>query len=86
MGSSLPVLVSDRGGNPEVVRGLGDHVRLDPGDAGAWADAILRFARLSPEARLRAGEEARAIVARRFSPARYMTAIDEVYREPAKRS
>lgn len=79
MASGLPVLVSDRGGNPEVVRDLGANVRLDPRDPKAWAEAILRFACLPPEARLHAGVMARAAVVERFCPSVYMKAMDDIY-------
>lgn len=85
MASSLPVLVSDRGGNPEVVRGLGDGLLLDPEDPAAWTEAIVRFARLPPEAGLEAGARARGTAVERFSPSRYMSKIDEVYQAAPRR-
>jgi glycosyltransferase involved in cell wall biosynthesis len=86
MASGLAPLVSDRGGSPEVVRGLGREVLLEPDDHEAWAEAILRVAALPPEARVELGARTRAIAAERFSPARYLDALDALYRGPPRSS
>lgn len=79
MASGLPVLASNRGGNPEVLAGLGDSVLLDPNDHDAWARAILRIGRLSPANRVEEGQRSRAIARERFSPSRHMEALDALY-------
>jgi glycosyltransferase involved in cell wall biosynthesis len=81
MASGVAPLASRRGGNPEVVDSLGDEVLLEPADHEGWARAILRVAALTPEARRELGARARAVAERSFSPARYLGALDALYRE-----
>src|SRR5690606_26217559 len=70
-------LVSDRGGLPEVVEGLG--TVLPAGDPQAWAAAMRRA---TDDVAWRDGLEARvAEVAARFSPARHLSSYLAVYRE-----
>lgn len=68
-------LVSDRGGLPEIVDGLGTVV--DAADAGAWAWALRRAA--TDHAWREVVEQRVSEAARRFTPERYVTGYLETY-------
>ena len=62
----LPVLASRIGGIPEAVAEGVTAALLPPGDAGAWADALVALA-AEPERRRRMGEAGPALVRARFA-------------------
>ncbi len=77
LAGGVPVLVSDRGGLPELVEG-GRGAILGAEDAGAWERA-LRELWLDPAARLRAGQAALAGGRERFGEARHLEGLLSVY-------
>lgn len=78
LASGLPVLVSDRGGLPELVGG-GGGVALPAGDVDAWAEALGGLW-ADPQARLRAGSAALREGRERFGERRYLERLLDVYR------
>lgn len=79
--SGLPVLASNRGGNPEVLREIGGPIDLllDPWDTEQWRSGILTFARMSEEERQEITLHLRRFVLDRFGQDRYRTDITDLY-------
>lgn len=88
MTREVPLLVADAGSLPEVVTTGGSTVTavppLDPGDPGAWADAMLTVARLAGGER-RAVVERQAGAAARFTPRLTADGLAGAYRRAAGR-
>jgi len=67
MAAGLPIITTARGGNPEVVRGLGNGLVVEePENPEAFARAILRLLG-DAELRVRMGRQGRALAEARFS-------------------
>lgn len=75
----VPVVASDRGGNPEVVRHGETGLLYDPGEAGALASALARAVAGEPSAAVLAGA-CRAAGAQ-FRPDRLAERYLEIYRQ-----
>ena len=71
-----PVVVSDIGGLPEVIRGVASACAVPPGDPTALANALRATVDTWPTQR-QAAWAARDRVRQRFSPGRYRTAVVE---------
>lgn len=84
MASSLPVVVTDVGGNPEIVRQAVDGLLAPRGDAPAIATAILRILRDRSEAR-RLGQAGRARVREIYNLNRTVERYYESYRRAVSR-
>lgn len=88
MAGGVPLLVADAGSLPEVVTAAGSAATpvppIDPGDPGAWADAMLTVARLAAADRAAAVERQRNAAAR-FTPRLTASRLAEAYRRVAGR-
>ncbi|HUF12206.1 MAG TPA: glycosyltransferase [Longimicrobiales bacterium] len=77
-GFGLPLIASDAGGIPDVVRDQETGLLVPPGDADALARAIARLAD-SPELAARLGRAGAAFVAERFSWNRIIDDLQRLY-------
>lgn len=78
--AGLPLLGSDLGGIPEVIRhGVNGYV-FPPGDAGALAAAIGRLID-EPALQERMGRQSRNLYQERFSQQRFIAAVEGIYDE-----
>jgi glycosyltransferase involved in cell wall biosynthesis len=82
MASGRPVVVSRRGGLPELVERGGGMV-FDPGDVGALASNI-RLLMNDDDLCSVLGAEALVIARTEFSPARHLSSLERVYRQLAQ--
>ena len=80
MKHGVPVVVTDVGGNPEVVRQGRTGVLVPPGDPRAFADAVVRLLR-DPALRARYGQEARRVIRAEFGLKRVVERYGRVYEE-----
>lgn len=81
---SVPVVVTNLGGMPELVRDGAEGLVVPPDDATALAGALSRLLE-DPEKRRLMGEQARARVVAEFGIDRHLARIDEVYAEATAR-
>lgn len=66
MATGLPIVTTDRGGNAEVVQGLGNGIIVsEPEDPNSFADAILKLL-ANPQLREQMGQRGRALAEERF--------------------
>ncbi len=72
------ILAFDTGGTPEMIEHGKDGLLVPYADAGALAAAI-ELAGRQPELRQRLGDNARSAVERRFTLARHVSSVQEVY-------
>ena len=79
MASAVPVVVTNVGGNPEIVEHERTGFLVEPGDAQAMAKAILLYAD-NPELRLRHGQEGRKRVLKDFTIENMVRSYEAVYR------
>lgn len=79
MAQRIPVIGSDAGGIPEVLKGYGDEWIVAARDIDAWASALLRMSSLSPAEREALGAHGRRLAEARFSSATYIRAIVALY-------
>jgi glycosyltransferase involved in cell wall biosynthesis len=79
LAAGVPVLVSDRGGLPEMVGSVGRP--LPPGDADAWGTALAELWN-DPAARLERGEAGLVWARERFGPDRFHDALMRLYEPP----
>jgi glycosyltransferase involved in cell wall biosynthesis len=75
---NVPVLATDVGGPPEVIRPGVDGETLPPDHLDAWADAVDRLVK-APRS-----ETSRSYAIERFSPHRHLSAVLAVYRSVLK--
>ena len=87
MSSGCPVVVTDVGGNPEIVREEIDGLRVPRGDAVSMAAAIAKLI-ADPERRVAFGQSARQRIREKFDQSQTIAAFLKVYEElaPAARS
>lgn len=78
MAAGTPVIGSDVGGIPEVMREVGQRWLVPSTDVGAWSRALSAMVELS-EAERRALGETAARVAKRFSPETNINAVQDLY-------
>jgi sugar transferase (PEP-CTERM/EpsH1 system associated) len=83
MASGLPVVVTDVGGNPEVVGDQNSGLLFDPGDAVALAQALAGLVD-QPELRQTSGLSARERAVTKFSLRSMMERYKELYLNAAK--
>jgi glycosyltransferase involved in cell wall biosynthesis len=76
--AGVPVLASNIGGLPDLVKDDESGLLVPPGNPAAWAEAANWL--LSDEAATRLGEGAYHAWHERFSPARGLTALEDAYR------
>lgn len=79
MASSLPVIATNVGGNPEAVRHGISGLIVPPGDVGALVNAMSSMIS-NPSLAQSMGENGRDIVAREFTTAKMMSQIAGAYR------
>jgi glycosyltransferase involved in cell wall biosynthesis len=84
MALGLPVVASDAGGNPDLVRSEETGLLVPPLDPVAWAVALERILGDGPEAR-RLALAGRALVRREFTLERTAERTEAVYREALAR-
>jgi glycosyltransferase involved in cell wall biosynthesis len=77
MASSLPVVATDVGGIPELIRNGDNGLLVPPADAGALARAI-EFLATNPEERLRMGQAGRKLMEERFTLQRKILETEEL--------
>ena len=80
MALAVPVIATDVGGPPEIVRDGREGLLVAPDRPGAWAAAIATLAR-DPQLRARMGEAGRRRVHESFTPAHHAAAMLEVYQQ-----
>jgi glycosyltransferase involved in cell wall biosynthesis len=78
MAAELPVVATDVGGNPELVRPGETGYLFPPGDADALLKALKEY-RESPELRRRHGRQGRRAVLEEFSVKRMVSRYEEVW-------
>jgi glycosyltransferase involved in cell wall biosynthesis len=78
MSARLPVIATEVGGNPELVRPGHTGVLVPPGGAQSMADAMVRLVR-EPETRRTLGAAARAFVCDRYAMPRMLAAYQAIY-------
>ncbi len=84
MGMGKPVIATDIGGNPELVReGINGHL-VPPGEVGALAQTIKVMIQ-NPDVRAAMGDEGRKMVAERFSLVGMVEAYRNIYFDLARR-
>jgi glycosyltransferase involved in cell wall biosynthesis len=83
MAMARPVVATDAGGVPEVVRHGETGLLVPPGDPKALAEAVLALL-ADPERRARLGSAGRRDVEARFGLARHAAAVEALYRELAR--
>ena len=79
LGTGLPVVATDVGGNPEVVRHGETGLTIPPDRPDALADALGRLAR-EPDLRTQLGEAAAADARTRFAIERHVQQLGDLYR------
>ena len=84
MASGLPVVVTEVGGNPEIVRAGVDGLLFPRGDAVAGAECLRRLLR-DPDLAARLGASGRARVAERYQLHQTVEAYHRLYRRLARR-
>jgi len=77
MATSLPVVATDVGGIPELIRNGENGLLIPPADAGALARAI-EFLATNPEERLRMGQAGRKLMEERFTLQRKILETEEL--------
>jgi glycosyltransferase involved in cell wall biosynthesis len=77
--AGVPVIASRIGGLPDLITEGESGLLVAPGDRTAWAEAANRL--LNDEEAVLFGEGAYRLWQERFSPARGLVALEEVYRE-----
>jgi len=78
-----PIVATDVGGIPEVVRHNKNGFLVSPGDSGALAEAIIKLLR-DKELSRKMGEEGRRQINERFSAKKMVDDIEGVYQEMLK--
>jgi len=78
-----PIVATDVGGIPEVVRHNKNGFLVSPGDSGALAEAIIKLLR-DKELSRKMGEEGRRHINERFSAKKMVDDIEGVYQEMLK--
>ncbi len=78
--SGVAIVGANAGGIPEIVHNGETGILIEPGDAGAIADACIRLLR-DPELRAGLGERARAMVETEFSTEQMIEGNLRIYRE-----
>ena len=76
----VPVVVTDVGGNPEIVSNGRTGFLVPPGDSQEFADAVIRMLR-DPSRRQRFGRDAQRVVECEFDLARVSRQYEQVYRQ-----
>ena len=84
MATGLPVVVTDVGGNPEIVRAGVDGLLFPRGDAAAGAECLRRLLR-DPDLSARLGASGRRRVAEKYQLHQTVDAYYRLYRELARR-
>src|SRR5438067_3504080 len=84
MALGLPVVASDAGGNPDLVRSGETGLLVPPLDPAAWAEALERLLGDGGQAR-RLAQAGRALVRREFTLERTAERTEAVYREALAR-
>ena len=79
LASGTPVVATNVGGIPDVVRDQVDGFLVEPGDTAGAAERLARLA-ADPALRARLGESGRERVTRRYSVARLVDDVDHLYR------
>lgn len=85
MALGVPVIATTVGGPTEIVRDGHEGYLVPPRDAGAWAQAIRRFAE-SPELGLQMGRAGRRTVLEGFTVTDHMTTVLQVYERAKERT
>jgi glycosyltransferase involved in cell wall biosynthesis len=85
MAVGRPIVATNTGGTPEIVDDAVTGLLFPPGDAAALADRVCRLL-ANPAERARMGEAGRARVAARFSVARHLDAMLDLYERAAQNS
>jgi glycosyltransferase involved in cell wall biosynthesis len=80
MSTGVPALGSDVPGIREVLGQLAPHWTLPPTDVDAWADRLIELVGAAPPTLDLVGEAARDIAHRKFSPAAYLSNVQQLYR------
>lgn len=80
MACGLPVVCSDAGGSPELVRDGTDGYLVPPGDVGALTRRLSELAR-DPQMRRRMGDSGRRRIHEEFTIRRMVDRYDELYEE-----
>lgn len=86
MGDGVPVIASEIGGIPELVRDGENGFLVPPGNVDAWTRALERFFILNAEGRERLGASGRAIARERHSWEGHLSDIRAIYAEAGKPS
>jgi L-malate glycosyltransferase len=84
MALGLPVVASDAGGNPDLIRGGRTGLLVPPLDAAAWAGVLTRLLD-DPGSAARIGAAGRVVVRRDFTIGRTAERTEAVYREARER-
>lgn len=79
LGDGVPVLASDIGGVPEIVKDGENGLLAKPGDIAAWSDLLRRFRSLAPDERRLMGERGRDHVRRRHDWAGHLAGLERIY-------
>jgi glycosyltransferase involved in cell wall biosynthesis len=80
MRHGVPVVVTDVGGNPEIVKQGRTGLLVPPGDPARFAEAVVRLLR-DPALRSRFGQEARRVIREEFGLDRVVEGYGRIYEE-----
>jgi glycosyltransferase involved in cell wall biosynthesis len=80
MRHGVPVVVTEVGGNPEIVQQGRTGILVPPGDAGRFAEAVVRLLR-DPALRDRFGREAERVIREEFDLGRVVERYGRIYEE-----
>ncbi len=79
MAAGTPVVASDTGGLPEIVRPGENGLLVPPKSPGALADAIIKMATASESERQRLGDNGRQMVQVEFDPQLLTRQVESVF-------
>lgn len=82
MAAGVPIVTTDRGGNPEVVRGYGNGVVVERYDEPEAFARVLSDLLADPAGRELMGQRGRELVEERFGWSRVIQDIDSVWQSP----
>lgn len=81
MAARLPIVLTAVGGVPEVIEHEVNGILVAPFDEAGLVEGLERVLRMTPEARARMGQAARATVEQRFSAQHMVSATQDLYEE-----